>query len=94
MYHNYHELGSAPPYLDGSTCWTNLSSTVRATEGGANTLPGEVTGKGENASCSAVLEGGYAAGTATAGLAQVEEYTVEPASAVEGDVQVGVSMAE
>jgi len=27
MYHNYHELGSAPPYLDGSTCWTNASST-------------------------------------------------------------------
>jgi len=28
MYHNYHELGSAPPYLDGSTCWTNASSTT------------------------------------------------------------------
>jgi len=27
MYHNYHELGSVPPYLDGSTCWTNASST-------------------------------------------------------------------
>ena len=25
--HNYHEKGSAPPYLDGSTCWTNASST-------------------------------------------------------------------
>ena len=28
MYYNYHELGSAPPYLDGSTCWTNASSTL------------------------------------------------------------------
>jgi len=27
MYHNYHELGSVPPYLDGSMCWTNVSST-------------------------------------------------------------------
>ena len=28
MYHNYHKLGSAPPYLDGSMCWTNVSSTL------------------------------------------------------------------
>jgi len=27
MYHNYHKLGSVPPYLDGSMCWTNASST-------------------------------------------------------------------
>ena len=26
--HNYHEKGSVPPYLDGSTCWTNASSTM------------------------------------------------------------------
>jgi len=26
--HNYHEMGSAPLYLDGSMCWTNASSTI------------------------------------------------------------------
>ena len=53
------------------------ASTVKATEGGANTLPGKATGKGEKASHGAALEGGYAAGTAAAGFAQVEECAVE-----------------
>jgi len=41
MYHNYHKLGSAPPYLDGSMCWTNASSTTTPLRTGpAHTLRG------------------------------------------------------
>jgi len=43
---------------------------VTAAEGGANTVPGEAAGRGENASPGAVLEGGYASGTAVIRLAQ------------------------
>ena len=70
------------------------ASTVKAREGGANTLPGKATGKGEKASRGAALEGGYAAGTAAAGFAQVEECAVEPAGAAEGDARAGASTAE
>jgi len=69
-------------------------STVKAIEGGTNMLPGEVIGKGKNTSCGTALEGRYAARTATAGLVQVEECTVEPAGAAEGDMQAGASTAE
>ena len=43
---------------------------VTAAEGGANTIPGEAAGRGENASPGAALEGGYANGSAVIRLAR------------------------
>ena len=56
-------------------------------EEGANTHPGDVAERHENASLGAALEVGYVAGIATDGLAQVKEHAAEPVAAAEGDAQ-------
>ena len=63
-------------------------------EEGANTRPGNVAERRENASPGTALEAGYVAGIAADGLAQVKERAAEPVAAAEGDAQAGASTAE
>jgi len=62
-------------------------------ESGANACPCKAAGKGEKASPSTTLEGGYASGTAVDRFTQVKEPSVEPAAAAEGVVRAGASTA-
>ena len=63
-------------------------------EGGANVLPDQAVGKCKNASLGTALEARCVTGTAVDRFAQVKEHTVEPVTAVEGDVRAGASTAE
>ena len=63
-------------------------------EEGANTRPGDVAERCENASLDATLEAGYATGITADGFAQVKERAAEPAAVAEGDAQAGASTAE
>jgi len=62
-------------------------------ESGANACPCKAVGKGEEASPSTTLEGGYASGTAVDWFMQVKEPSAEPAAAAEGVARAGASAA-
>jgi len=72
-----------PAYANGGT----------VAESGANACPCKVAGKGEKASPSTTLEGGYASGTTIDRFVQVKEPSAEPAAAAEGVARAGASAA-
>ena len=72
-----------PAYANGGT----------VAESGMNVCPCKAVGKGEKASPSTTLEGGYASGTTVDQFARVKEPSAELATAAEGVAHVGASAA-